>query len=214
MKKFLVLAVLFLLPITAYLFFASGVNNFAKLPVLTKGVADISHLKTNSDSTVTLRDKISVVAFFGTEPEDLQGNTFHLDQKILRNFYGFNDFQFLIILPEEAREEAAKFVEDFEEITDPAQWKFAFGSREEVERVFKSFQTGLQLDENLQSPYVFIIDKELNLRGRLDDEDEGRLYGYDSRSVFILNSKMKDDMKVILAEYRLALKKNNTRSVN
>lgn len=213
MKKFFVLAVLFLLPITAYLFFASGVNNFAKLPVLTKDVENVENLETFSDSTAALEGKISVVAFFGSDPEDLQGNTFNLDQKILRNFYGFNDFQFLIILPEEAREEATKFVEEFADITDPSQWKFVFGSREEVKQVFKSFKTNLQLDENLQTPYVFIVDKDLNLRGRLDDEDEGKMYGYDSRSVFILNSKMKDDMKVILAEYRLALKKNNTRLV-
>lgn len=213
MKKFFVLAVLFLLPITAYLFFASGVNNFAKLPVLTEGVRSIENLQTATDSTATLEGHISVVAFFGTDPEDLQGNTFNLDQKILRNFYGFHDFQFLIILQEEAREEAAKFVEDFQEITDPSQWKFVFGSREEVKSVFESFKTNVELDENLQTPYVFIIDKDLNLRGRLDDEDEGKLYGYDSRSVYILNSKMKDDMKVILAEYRLALKKNNTRSI-
>lgn len=213
MKKFFVLAVLFLLPITAYLFFASGVNNFAKLPVLTEGVANITDLSTATDSTASLEGKISVVAFFGNDPEDLQGNTFNLDQKILRNFYGFKDFQFLIILPEEAREEAIQFVEDFEDITDPSQWKFVFGSREDVKEIFKSFKTDLKLDENLQTPYVFIVDKDLNLRGRLDDEDMGKMYGYDSRSVFILNSKMKDDMKVILAEYRLALKKNNTRPV-
>ncbi|UJH90872.1 hypothetical protein LZ575_19510 [Antarcticibacterium sp. 1MA-6-2] len=214
MKKFFVLAVLFLLPITAYLFFASGVNNFAKLPVLTSGVKNIENLTTYADSTVSLEGNISVVAFFGTDPEDLQGNTFNLDQKILRNFYGFHDFQFLIILPEEAKEEAAKFVDEFDEITDPSHWKFAFGTREEVKTIFESFDTNLELDDNLQTPYVFIIDKDLNLRGRLEDEDVGKMFGYDSRSVFILNSKMKDDMKIILAEYRLALKKNNTRSTN
>jgi hypothetical protein len=34
------------------------------------------------------------------------------------------------------------------------------------------------------------------------------LYGYDIRSVAVLNNKMEDDVKVLLAEYRLALKKN------
>jgi hypothetical protein len=60
---------------------------------------------------------------------------------------------------------------------------------------------------------VFIVDKDQNLRGRTDDEDKGILYGYDSRSVSELNNKMNDDVKVILAEYRLALKKNNSRQV-
>ncbi len=66
------------------------------------------------------------------------------------------------------------------------------------------------MDENLQTPFVFIVDKEGNLRGRDDDEDKGLLYGYDSRRVAELNSKMNDDVKVILAEYRRALKKYDT----
>lgn len=59
---------------------------------------------------------------------------------------------------------------------------------------------------------MFIVDKKLNLRGRDDDEDHGKLYGYDSRDVAELSNKMNDDVKVILAEYRLALKKNNPES--
>jgi hypothetical protein len=113
MKKFFVLAVLFLLPIVAYLFFASGVNNFARLPVLTKDVKEISHFKTQGDSAVTFKEKISVVAFFGSVPEDFKGNTFNLDQKILTKFYEFSDFQFVIILPEEARKDAEEFARDF-----------------------------------------------------------------------------------------------------
>jgi hypothetical protein len=35
------------------------------------------------------------------------------------------------------------------------------------------------------------------------------LYGYDSTDIAELADKMKDDVKIILAEYRLALKKNN-----
>ena len=41
MKKYLVLIVLFVLPLVAYLFFASGINNFAKLPVLTENIEEL-----------------------------------------------------------------------------------------------------------------------------------------------------------------------------
>lgn len=209
MKKFLVLAVLFLLPILAYLFFASGVNNFAKLPVLTEKVADISHLSTNQDSSVTFQDKISVVAFFGTDPDALQGNTFNLDQKILSKYYEFSDFQFIIVLPEEARENSEEFVREFESITNAHYWKFVYANDSQIKELFRSFGTDLSLDSNLQTPYVFIVDKDASLRGRSDAQDKEILYGYDSRSVSELNNKMNDDIRVILAEYRLALKKNN-----
>lgn len=212
MKKILVLALLFLLPITAYLFFSSGVNNFARLPVLTQQVKDIAHLTSNKDTAVTFEKKISIVGFFGTDLDALKGNTFNLDQKILGRFYEFKDFQFVIILPESTRSQSAQFVKDFEGVTNPEYWTFVYGTEQQVQDIFDSFETDLELDENYQTPYVFIVDKEKKLRGRDDEKDEKKsrsVYGYDSRLVSELNSKMNDDVKVILAEYRLALKKND-----
>jgi hypothetical protein len=40
LKKYTVLTILFVFPVVIYLFFASGKNNFAKLPVLTKTVSE------------------------------------------------------------------------------------------------------------------------------------------------------------------------------
>lgn len=209
MKKFLVLGILFALPITAYLFFASGKNNFARLPLLTENVKDIEGFESNSDSIVSFRDKISVVAFFGSDLEKIKGNTFNLDQKILEKYYRFNDFQFVIILPGKARKETTNFVEEFSKISESSRWKIIYSAPAEIREIFQSFETPHRLDENSYSPYVFIVDKEGNLRGRDDDENKGKLYGYDSRSVAELSNKMNDDVKVILAEYRLALKRNN-----
>ncbi|MCH4821936.1 hypothetical protein ML462_02020 [Gramella lutea] len=209
MKKFLVLGILFALPITAYLFFASGKNNFAKLPVLTENVKDVSEFQTNSKEQISFKDHISVVAFFGSNLEDIKGNTFNLDKKILEKYYEFDDFQFVILLPEEAREETTAFVDEFKKISETSFWKIVYASQEEIQEVFDSFDTPHKLDKNVHTPYVFIVDKELKLRGRDDDEDYGKLYGYDSRDVAELSNKMNDDVKVILAEYRLALKRNN-----
>lgn len=210
MKKFFVLGVLFLLPIVAYLFFSSGINNFAKLPVLTQNVKDIRDLENEGDSLVSFQNKISIVAFFGNDLDALKGNTFNLDKKILEKFYEFDDFQFVIILPKEAKPQAEKFVSEFDNITNSNYWNFVYGDPEEITSIFQSFKTNLKLDSNLQTPYVFIIDKDSNLRGR-DDDKGGMLYGYDSRSVSELGNKMNDDIKVILAEYRLALKKYNSK---
>lgn len=208
MKKFFVLTVLFALPIVAYLFFASGKNNFARLPILTEDVTEISSLSSYDQEPVYLKDHISVVAFFGENLENLKGNTFNLDKKILEKYYGFDDFQFVIILPETARENAADFAKEFEGITNAHEWKFVFGSPNEIQNVFKSLNSPYQLSDESYTPYVFIVDKSRNLRGR-DDDDAGSLFGYDSRDIAELTNKMNDDVKVILAEYRLALKKNN-----
>ena len=210
MKKFLVLGILFALPITAYLFFASGKNNFARLPVLTEKVKDVESFKTTADSLVSFEDHISIVAFFGSDLEKIKGNTFNLDQKILEKYYDFDDFQFVIVLPEAARKETSEYVKEFSEISQSSKWKIVYSSPENIQEVFESFETPHRLDENSYSPYVFIVDKDARLRGR-DDDEEGKLYGYDSRNVAELSNKMNDDVKVILAEYRLALKRNNAK---
>ena len=92
---------------------------------------------------------------------------------------------------------------------DMSKWKFILGDETKIQRLFSSFGSDIELNNKLSTPFVFIVDKDKNLRGRDDDNSMGTLYGYNSSSVAELTKKMTDDIKVILAEYRLALKKNN-----
>ena len=67
-KKFLVLGILFIFPLVIYLFFASGINNFARLPVLTEEVDEIKSWVTLEDRSHQLEGMISVVGFLGKRP--------------------------------------------------------------------------------------------------------------------------------------------------
>ena len=205
MKKTFVLVVLFILPLVAYLFFASGVNNFGKLPILTEGVLDI----TENIDKITFKDKITVLGFLGNNVELKKGNAFNLNQKIYKPFYEFNDFQMVMIMPVGTQEKVEELKAELGNLVDIKNWKFIFIEDEGIRAVFNSLKTNLSLDENLGTHYVFIIDKKKNLRGRTDDEEEVTKYGFKATSVAELNNKMEDDVKIILAEYRMALKKNN-----
>ena len=48
LKKYLILGFLFFFPIFVYVFLSTGINNFAKLPVLTQTVMDIENIEGNS----------------------------------------------------------------------------------------------------------------------------------------------------------------------
>ncbi|MCW8981878.1 MAG: hypothetical protein OQJ83_10875 [Altibacter sp.] len=207
MKKYLVLGVLFLLPITAYIFFASGVNNFAKLPVLTPGVTELTKFHTLEGNPVVLKDHITVLGFFGNEVASKHGNAFNLIQKIYKKNEGFEDFQLVILLEKGTETEAKALQVKLKEMASMSNWKFVFGSTDAIQQVFDSLKTDHVLRSDYSTPYVFIIDKDRGLRGRDDDEDVGVLYGFDARDVAEINNKMSDDIKVILAEYRLELKK-------
>lgn len=206
MKKTFVLIVLFVLPIVAYLFFASGVNKFGRLPVLTEEIPEL----TFNDGNIKFTEKITVLGFLGNNIETKKGNAFNLNQKIYKRFYEFNDFQFVMLVPLGSEGKVAVLKEELSNLADVSKWNFAYGDTETINNVFASLKTDLQLGDDLSTPYVFIIDKERNLRGRTEDEDEGTKYGFNTNSVADLNNKMEDDVKIILAEYRLALKKNNS----
>lgn len=209
MKKTFVLIVLFILPIVAYLFFASGVNNFGKLPELTQNIDELDFTE-----NVKFQDRITILGFLGANVDVRKGNAFNLNQKIYKRFYEFKDFQFVMVVPIGTESKVAQLKQELSTLADVEKWNFIFAEPSEIESLFLSLKTDLQLDDQLGSPYVFIIDKDLDLRGRTKDEDEGTKYGFNSNSVADLNNKMEDDVKIILAEYRLALKKNNADRVN
>ncbi|UJH68345.1 hypothetical protein [Allomuricauda sp. SCSIO 65647] len=205
MKKTVVLVVLFIFPLVAYLFFASGVNNFGRLPILTENITSLESFQGDA----VLNGKITILGFLGNNIDERKGNVFNLNQKIYKRFDGFKDLQFVMVVPEGSEEKVAELKGELGTFSDTQNWNFVYGDPSDIERLFKSLQTDLSLENDLFTAHVFIIDKEGNLRGRNDDEDEGMKYGFDTSSVADLNNKMRDDVKIILAEYRLALKKNN-----
>ncbi len=205
MKKTLVLVTLFVLPIVAYLFFLSGTYNFGKLPTLTEQVSDV----TDSGNNEVLKGKITILGFMGADVASQKASAFNLNEKIYKRFYEFNDLQFIMLSPKGSEAQMTDLKEELGTFTDVQKWRFIATGEDTIKKVFASLKTDLELDEQLATPYVFIVDKELNLRGRTADEDEGTKYGFNANSVAELNNKMVDDVKIILAEYRLALKKNN-----
>ena len=204
MKKYLVLIVLFVLPLVAYLFFASGINNFAKLPVLTPNVVNLEEI-----TKQVFNNKITILTFLGDDIGIREGDALNLNQKIYKRFYQFNDFQLISISPFGSEQNTTLLKDKLSSgtNTDMVNWSFIHLSIQDINKLFLSLETNLKLDEYMGSPYAFIIDKYSSLRGR--DDSDGIKFGYDSRSVADINNNMLDDVKIILAEYRLALKKNN-----
>ena len=156
-----------------------------------------------------LKIKLQFLGFFGNNLHNKHGDALNLNQKIYKRFYLFKDFQFLMVQPKGTDSLVLNLKNDLKTGTDTdlINWKFITLENDELISLFNSLNTNISLDLNFGTPYVFIIDRDSNLRGR--DDDDGIKYGYDSRSVADINNNMLDDVKVILAEYRMALKKND-----
>lgn len=207
MKKNIVLFLLFIFPIVAYLFFASGVNSFTKLPVITSNVADFGNWKSLNNEKVSLTNKITILGFGGTNILRNQGNFFNLNAKIYKRYHEFKDLQFVVVCPIGTEKDVKTIIDALGVSTDVSQWHFLFASPQEIKSYYNQLKLLGKLNSDYGTPNVYIVDKERNLRGR--KEKKGYKEGYNTFHPAELSNEMLDDFKIILYEYRAALKKNN-----
>jgi len=207
MKKNIVLFVLFVLPIVAYLFFASGVNSFTKLPVITPKIPNFGEWKSLNGEKVSLDNKITILGFSGTEILKNRGNYFNLNEKIYQRYHDFKDLQFVVLAPLGTENDVKSVLTALGTFTDISQWHFVFATPEEIKSYYSQLKLKGTLNSDLGTPNVYIVDKERNLRGRKEQKDYKE--GYSTFHPAELSNEMLDDFKVILYEYRAALKKNH-----
>ncbi|WP_405610033.1 hypothetical protein [Polaribacter sp. Asnod1-A03] len=206
-KKRIVLFLLFIFPLICFLILSTGTNNFTKLPVVTQSVEDISII----DGTKTFKDNISIVCFLGEDIDRNKGGFFNLNEKIYKKFIEYNNFQIIAVYPEGKEKEAKEIEESIGSFTDMVKWNFIASSKDKIIRLHNSFNSKETLSDFYTSK-VFLIDRNGDLRGRIDDEESvsGELYGYNMNSVSELNGKLKDDVLVLYYEYYAAFKDKNS----
>jgi hypothetical protein len=213
MKKNIVLFVLFVLPIVAYLFFASGVNSFISLPTITKDIPEITSWKTLDNKAVRLTNKITILGFIGSDVMKHKGNFFNLYEIIYDKYKDFKDFQVIMVLPEGTENQVQELLKlDIKKLGTHKGWNFVFASPNEITTFYNKLHLVGKLDSTLATPNVFIVDKKRNLRGRKGQDQKGTpeyKEGYSTIYVSDLYNKMMDDMKIIIYEYRAALKRNH-----
>lgn len=210
MKKNIVLFILFILPIVAYLFFASGVNSYTKLPIISPKTSDFGNWKSLNGQRVSLNTKVTILGFGGENLLANRGNLFNLNQKIYQRYHGFKDLQFVYVCPIGTEKDAAKVLKALGAFTEISQWQFVFTTPIEIIKYYNQLHLSEKLDKNFGTSNVYIIDKERNLRGRKEKKEYKE--GYNTFHPAELSNEMLDDFKVILYEYRAALKKNKNAS--
>ena len=83
-KKRFVLIALFVFPLLFFLLLSTGINNFKKLSTLTYNVSlDVL------EDTISMQDHVTLLCFLGDNIEAKKGGVFNLNQKIYKEFYGY-----------------------------------------------------------------------------------------------------------------------------
>ncbi|WP_055446897.1 hypothetical protein [Lacinutrix mariniflava] len=211
-KKYSILGILFFLPVVFLLMLYPATNNYNVLDVVKDEVLDISNLSSVTNSDVLLKDHITVLGFLGSDPESRVVEASNLKELVYNKFKGFKKFQIVMMVTKESQDRTTRLTQELTRYSVHKYWHFVYASDSDINKLFNSLRTSEQLDNTLATNSVFVIDKELSQRGRLDDrskkeiEKEAQVYpltAYDCSQVSIIKNKLAaEDMRVLLEEYR------------
>jgi hypothetical protein len=216
MKRKIVLLVLLALPLVLYIYFSLVKHNSLYLPVITKNVSELPQGKTFAKDSVKLEGQITVLGFTGTDVARKKESIFNINQKINSRYKDFTDFQIVMVAPEGTEADVQKLQADIKTMADTYNWKFVFLPVDKINALYSSLKAEEQLDNNHGTFNIFIVDKKRSLRGRNGENKKGEHEyrdSYNSFSASELHNEMTDDVKIVLREYRLALKSNNAKGM-
>lgn len=210
--RYVVLGILFFLPVTFLLFLYPATHNYLPLDIVKQSVQDIEGFQTDStEDAIAFKDHITVVGFFGKQPMQKVITASNLKELVYDKFKGFKRFQIVILVPKGTETEVENLKKEIASYEDIRFWHFAFAEQEAIEKVFSSLKSKVQLDSNLSTDQVFIVDQDLNQRGRIDDRTDNEkektqpvygLYSYNCIEVSEIKNKMSEDMRILFTEYR------------
>jgi hypothetical protein len=192
-------------------------HNYNPLDVVNDSVLELKNFTSTSDEVVLLEDHITVLGFLGTKPLKNAIGASNLKELVYDKFKGFKKFQVVIVLPEGSENEAKLLKNEISKYEDIRFWHFVFGNENSIQQLYSSLKSKDALDTSLATDTVFIIDKELNQRGRLDDRTDNELEknapvydltSYNTIEVAEIKNKMNDDMRILFTEYRQKRKGN------
>ena len=217
LKRNLVLGILFFLPVVFLLFLYPSTHNYNPLDIVKDDVFELDNFTPDGNDSIVLENHLTVLGFFGKVPIKNLIAASNLKELVYDKFKGFKKFQIVIVLPEGTQSEAKQLRREISQYEELKYWHFVFGQAEAIHRVYNSFNSNNLLDNNLSSDYVFIVDKDLSQRGRIDDRTDGELQkeapiydlnAYNCIEVAEIKNKMSEDLRILFTEYRQKRKGN------
>ena len=210
-KRYVVLGILFFLPVTFLLFLYPATHNYKPLDIVNESVLDLQQFTSDSNENILLEDHITVLGFLGENPMDYVIAASNLKELMYDKFKGFKKFQIVIVVPDGTQKLTEELKKEINSYEDIRFWHFVYAQPLAIKKLYNSLKCNAPLNESLATNSVFIIDKDLNQRGRIDDRTDNEiaknkaihgLNAYDCIEVAEIKNKMSEDMRILFTEYR------------
>ena len=216
-RKWFTLAILFLLPVVFLLFLYPSTHNYNTLDIVGEDINEIDSLTFVNQNSSTFKDNITILSFLGNNPMKNITSALNLKELVYDKFKGFKKFQIVSIGGKESKSQLENVRKELLKSDELKYWHFAYSDSESIDKIFNSLRSIHDLDSLNYTNQVFIVDKLLNQRGRIDDRDDDQkekdfnlfgLYSYNSILVSEIKGKMNDDIRILFTEYRQKRKGN------
>ena len=216
-RKWLILGILFLLPVIFLLFLYPSTHNYNTLDIVNENIVEIDSFNFLDNNQTTLENNITILNFLGDNPMDKITSALNLKELVYDKFKGFKKFQIVSISSGDSSNFLYEVKKELIKSDELNYWYFATVDNVSLQKIYFSLRSESELDSSNYTSQVFIIDKQKNQRGRIDDRDEDQviknldligLYSYNSIKVSEIKSKMNDDIRILFTEYRQKRKGN------
>ena len=216
-RKWIILGILFLLPVIFLLFLYPSTHNYNALDIVNEDIVEIDFLNFIDNRKTNFEGNITILNFLGDKPMENITGALNLKELVYDKFKGFKKFQIISISSLNSEKSLESVKRELLKSDELKYWFFATASDEETNKIYSSLRNQNELDSSNYTSEVYIIDKQMNQRGRIDDRDNNQienkidpfgLYSYNSIIVSEIKKKMNDDIRILFTEYRQKRKGN------
>ena len=216
-RKWIILGILFLLPVIFLLFLYPSTHNYNTLDIVNEDINETDFLNFIDNRKTNFEGNITILNFLGDMPVENITGTLNLKELVYDKFKGFKKFQIISIASLNSEKSLENVKKELLKSDELKYWFFATTTDEEINKIYSSLRSQKELDSSNYTSQVFIIDKQRNQRGRIDDRDDDQieknvdlfgLYSYNSIIVSEIKKKMNDDIRILFTEYRQKRKGN------
>ena len=216
-RKWFILGILFLLPVIFLLFLYPSTHNYNTLDIVNEDIVEVEFFNFIDNRKTNFEGNITVLNFLGDKPMENITGALNLKELVYDKFKGFKKFQIISISSLNSEKSLESVKKELIKSDEIKYWFFATSSDEEVNKIYSSLRYHNELDSSNYTSEVYIIDKQRNQRGRIDDRDDNQienkidsfgLYSYNSIIVSEIKKKMNDDIRILFTEYRQKRKGN------
>ena len=121
-KRYIVLGILFFLPVAFLLMLYPAQHNYEPLNVVNENVSDLDYFVSEHTDSILLKDHITVLGFLGKTPLDKNIEALNLKELVYDKFKGFKKSQIVIVVPEGTEEDIKSLKTEINTYEDLKYW--------------------------------------------------------------------------------------------